>query len=152
MKEFQLKKVLAGMILASAISLMSAFTGVAAEYVSVNNNNVNLRSGPDTRYSVLYELPAGYPLKVISKKGEWLKVSDFENDQGWIYASLVSQTRYVIVTVKEGNVRSGPGVNYDKVGSVTREVILRQVKREGDWIKFSHPKLQGWIHRKLIWP
>jgi SH3-like domain-containing protein len=152
MKEFQLKKVLAGLIVASAISLMTAVAGMTAEYVSVNNNNVNLRSGPDTRYSVLYELPAGYPLKVISKKGEWLKVSDFENDQGWIYASLVSQTRYVIVTVKEGNVRSGPGVNYDKVGSVSREVILKQVKRQGDWVQVSHPKLKGWVHRKLIWP
>lgn len=140
------------MILVSAISLISAFTAAAAEYVSVNNDSVNLRSGPDTKYSVIYELPAGYPLKVVSRKGEWLKVSDFENDQGWIFASLVSQTSYVIVTVKEGNVRSGPGVNYDKVGSVSSEVILRQVKREGDWVQVSHPKLKGWVHRKLIWP
>lgn len=152
MKELQIKQVLTGALLALAISLMTAFSGVAAEYVSVNNDNVNLRSGPDTKYSVLYELPAGYPLKVVSRKGEWLKVSDFEKDQGWIYASLVSQTRYVIVTVKEGNVRSGPGVNYDKVGSVSREVILRQVKRDGDWVQVAHPKLKGWLHRKLIWP
>lgn len=152
MKEHQIKPVLTGVLLALTISLMTAFSGVAAEYVSVNNDNVNLRSGPDTKYSVLYELPSGYPLKVVSRKGEWLKVSDFENDQGWIYASLVSQTRYVIVRVKEGNVRSGPGVNYDKVGSVSREVILRQVKRDGDWVKVAHPKLKGWVHRKLIWP
>jgi len=152
MKELQFKQVLAGVLFASAISLMTAFAGMAAEYVSVKNDDVNLRSGPATKYSVLYEVPAGYPLKVISKKGEWLKVSDFENDQGWIYAPLVSQTPYVIVRVKEGNVRSGPGVNHDKVGTVAREVILRQVKRDGDWIQIAHPKLKGWVHRKLVWP
>ncbi len=152
MKGFQFKQVLAGIVLASVISLMNAFAGIAAEFVSVNNDDVNLRSGPGTKYSVLYELPAGYPLKVVSRKGEWLKVSDFENDQGWIYTPLVSQARYVIVTVKEGNVRSGPGVNTDKVGTVSREVILKQVKREGDWIKVAHPKLNGWVHRKLVWP
>ena len=140
------------MAVTAAISLVSAFTGMAAEIVSVTNDDVNLRSGPGTKYSVLYELPAGYPLKVISTKGEWLKVGDFENDQGWIYAPLVTKSRYVIVTVKEGNVRSGPGVNHDKVGSVSREVILKQVNREGDWVQISHPKLKGWVHRKLIWP
>jgi len=149
---FQFKKVLAGMLIVPAFSLMTAAAGVAAEYVSVVNDDVNLRSGPDTKYSVLYELPAGYPLKVVSKDGQWLKVSDFENDQGWIYAPLVSDTQYCIVTVKEGNVRSGPGINYDKIGSVVREVILRKVRTEGDWILVEHPKLKGWIHRKLVWP
>ena len=111
-----------------------------------------MRSGPDTKYSVVYELPEGYPLKVAEAKGEWLKVSDFENDQGWIYWSLVTKEPYVIVTVNEGNVRSGPGVNYEKVGSVVREVVLKQIGRQGDWIKFEHPQLKGWIHRKLVWP
>ena len=74
------------------------------------------------------------------------------NDQGWIFAPLVSNTKYVIVTVKEGNVRSGPGINYKKVGSVVREVILKKVKQDGDWVQVDHPKLKGWLHRKLIWP
>mmetsp|Transcript_18341 Transcript_18341/g.8537 ORF Transcript_18341/g.8537 Transcript_18341/m.8537 type:complete len:111 (+) Transcript_18341:487-819(+) len=110
MNKLQFKKVLAGMLIVPAFFLMTAFAAVAADYVSVKNDDVNLRSGPDTKYSVLYALPSGYPLKVLSKKGKWLKVSDFENDQGWIYAPLVSDTRYCIVKVKEGNVRSGPGI------------------------------------------
>ncbi len=141
--------VLALLLVAGFVTATSA---AAAEFVSVRKDGVNLRSGPDTKYSVLFELPAGYPLKVLSKKGQWLKVSDFEKDQGWIYAPLVSKSRYVIVTVKEGNVRSGPGVNYGKVGSVVREVILKQTGRQGDWIKFEHPRLKGWIHSKLVWP
>jgi len=152
MKQLQFKKVLAGMAIASALSLMSAHSGFASDYVSVINDDVNLRSGPDTKYGILYELPAGYPLKVLSKDGQWLKVSDFENDQGWIFAPLVSDAQYCIVTVSEGNVRSGPGVNFDKVGSVVREVILRKIKTQGDWIEVEHPKLKGWIHKKLVWP
>lgn len=152
MKKLQFKKALAGMLIVPAFTLITAYAGVAADYVSVKNDEVNLRSGPDTKYSVLYALPSGYPLKVLSKKGEWLKVSDFENDQGWIFAPLVSGTQYCIVKAKVGNVRSGPGINHDKVGSVVREVILRKIKTEGDWIQVEHPKLKGWIHRKLVWP
>jgi SH3-like domain-containing protein len=152
MKKFQFKKVLAGMVIVPAFSFVTAVAGIAADYVSVVNDDVNLRSGPDTKYSILYELPSGYPLKVLDKKGQWLKVSDFENDQGWIFAPLVSNAKYCIVTVSEGNVRSGPGINYDKIGSVVREVILREVKTKGDWIQVEHPKLKGWIHKKLVWP
>ncbi|MCI5119199.1 MAG: hypothetical protein D3913_14915, partial [Candidatus Electrothrix sp. LOE1_4_5] len=49
------------------------------------------------------------PLTCMVWEKKWIKVSDYENDKGWIYASLVSQTPYVIVRVDEGNVRSGPG-------------------------------------------
>ena len=100
----------------------------------------------------MFQLPAGYPLKVLAHEGKWLKVSDYENDKGWIFSSLVSKTPYVIVKVKEGNVRSGPGTKYDKVGKVVRDVILKRTERKGDWVKISHPRLTGWIHKTLVWP
>ncbi len=152
MKKTNTAQLMTGMILVVAFLLVSSQTIFGAEYVSVAKDGVNLRSGPDTKYSVIYELPQGYPLQVVSKKGEWLKVSDFENDQGWVYSPLVSSDSYVIVTVQEGNVRSGAGVNNDKVGEVVREVLLKKVGSKGDWFQVEHPKLNGWIHRKLVWP
>ncbi len=139
-------------IVVTALLCSATVSAMAAEFVSVKNDGVNLRSGPATNDEILFQLPAGYPLQVLSKQGKWLKVRDYENDKGWIYASLVSKTRYVIVKVKDGNVRSGPGTNYDKVGKVVRDVILRNTDRKGDWVKIAHPKLTGWIHKSLIWP
>ena len=152
MVRFEFKRFFIVMSILAACTLGVQSAALAADFVSVNREGVNLRSGPGTKYSTLFELPMGYPLKVLSSKGEWMKVSDFENDQGWVYAPLVSNTQYVIVTVREGNVRSGPGINYKKVGSVVREVILKRTKRDGDWVQVEHPKLTGWLHRKLIWP
>ena len=152
MKKMKAAQLLFSMILVAAFFLVSLSAVSAAEYVSVAKDGVNLRSGPDTKYSVLYELPEGYPLKVEERKGQWLKVSDFENDQGWIFTSLVSKTEYVIVTIKQGNVRSGPAINDDKVGEVVREVLLKKVGKQGDWYQVEHPRLKGWIHRKLVWP
>lgn len=134
--------------------LAGLLTGVAgaAEFVSVVKDGVNLRSGPATQYDVLFQLPAGYPLKVLERKQKWIKVSDYEDDKGWIYAGLVSSTPYVIVKVEEGNVRSGPGTNFDKIGKVVRDVIMKRIDRDGDWFKVSHPELTGWIYRNLVWP
>ncbi len=137
---------------AFAVVLVSATGSLAAEFVSVSKDEVNVRSGPSVKNELIFKLPKGYPLKVLDKKDKWLKVSDFENDKGWIYGSLVSKTPYVIVKVKEGNIRSGAGTNYDKVGTVTREVILKKLDKKGDWIKVSHPEVTGWIHSDLVWP
>ena len=140
-----------GMMLAFFM-VFSAVAVMAAEFVSVTKDGVNLRSGPGQSNEVLFQLPARYPLKVLARQGKWMKVSDFENDKGWIFSSLVSKTPYVIVKVKECNVRKGPGTNYEKVGSLAREVILRKVESKGEWVKVSHPKITGWLHAKLIWP
>ena len=152
MKNRTLKQSVRVGVLAAALICASTVSVVAAEFVSVIKDGVNLRSGPETKYEVLFQLPKGYPLKVEAHKGKWMKVSDYEKDKGWIYASLVSQTRYVIVKVKEGNVRSGPGTKYDKVGKVVRDVILKSTERKGDWIKVTHPQLTGWLHKQLVWP
>ncbi len=152
MKTTDLKKMVKISVMAASIVAFSSVSSMAAEFVSVVKDGVNLRSGPATGNEVLFQLPAGYPLKVLARKGKWLKVSDFENDKGWIFNALVSKTPYVIVKVKECNARKGPGTNYPKVGSLAREVILKKVSRKGAWIKISHPKLTGWVHSKLVWP
>lgn len=139
-------------ILTAVLAIMMTGVLEAAEFVSVVKDGVNLRSGPTTSHEILFQLPAGYPLKVLEREKKWIKVSDYENDKGWIYASLVSQTSYVIVKVKEGNVRSGPGTSYDKIGKVVRDVILKKVSTKGDWFKVRHPELTGWIYHTLVWP
>lgn len=152
MKRYELGQSLTTVFLLLTFSALIAVSAMAADYVCVNNDGVNLRSAPNINSSILYELPAGYPLKVLQKKGDWLKVSDFENDKGWIFSSLVSKSNYVIVKVKEGNVRSGPGKKYQKIGTVAREVILRRLKTKGKWVKVRHPRLTGWIYKTLLWP
>jgi SH3-like domain-containing protein len=136
-------------LLASAFALGTA---LAAEYVSVVKDGVNLRSGPKTDAPVLYQLPAGYPLEVLSKEGQWLKVSDYEGDKGYITEALVSKTPYVIVKVKECKVRSGPSTNDPVVGNGVKDVIFKKGEQKGDWIKVTHPELTGWVHKDLVWP
>ncbi len=136
---------LAGLLLLSSAAW-------AGEYLSVAKDGINIRSGPSTTADVLYELPMGYPLQVISRDGQWVKVIDYEGDKGYIFESLLSTSPYVIVKVAECNVRSGPSTNESVVGSVTKDVIFQKVEQKGDWIKISHPQLTGWIHKSLVWP
>ena len=51
--------------------------------------NCNIRSGPDTKYSVVFQTEKGVAFKVIKRKGSWIHVQHEDGDKGWIYNALV---------------------------------------------------------------
>ncbi len=125
--------------------------------VSVSGEKVNLRKGPSTSDPIIWELGKGFPLKVVGSKGSWYKVSDFENDVGWIYKNLVSRKPHLIVKVNKNskdqiNIRSGPGTTYQVVGKAQYGVVFETLQRKSGWVKVRHETgLTGWIKRSLLW-
>ena len=136
----------------AVICILIAAASAHAEMLSVDRPSLNMRSGPGTNYSVLWELGRGYPLKVVARKGKWLKVVDFENDSGWVYRPLTSRRAHLIVKKSVVNIRSGPGTRYRVVGKANYGVVLRTQARRGGWVKVRHEKgLTGWVQRNLLW-
>ena len=88
-RSFRLPAVALATFLALVALIALASPGMAQRMVSIaSTKEVNMRSGPGTRYGADWTLGHGYPLKVIGRQGKWLKVSDFENDKGWVYGPL----------------------------------------------------------------
>jgi SH3-like domain-containing protein len=137
-----------------AVFFLLIFTSIAnAKMVSIANDLVNMRSGPGQKYSVIWELGKGYPLKVLQTKGEWLKVTDYENDTGWIYKKLVNRTPHLIVKKKIVNIRSGPGTGYKIVRKAQNGVVFQTLERKKGWVKVKHEEenVVGWVMRSLLW-
>ena len=147
-----MKRMFSTLALGMLLSCCTVQLALSAEYVSPAKDGVNLRSGPDANATVLYQLPAGYPLEVLGKQGAWYKVSDYEGDKGWIQDSVVNKTPYVIVKVKECKIRSGPKSSEKVVGNGVKDVILAKVEQKGEWIKVSHHNVTGWVHKDMVWP
>ena len=83
-----------------ALFIVSISTaGNASEYVSVKKDGVNIRSGPSTKSKVVWQVFESFPLEVIKREGKWANVVDFEGDEGWIYETLLSSQKTVIVNV-----------------------------------------------------
>ncbi len=132
-------------------------TPAFAKMGSINGEKVQLRSGPGTKYSVKWEYGNGFPLKILSRKGNWIKVVDFENDSGWVYKKYVNSTPHMIVKVNKGkkkkiNLRSGPGIGYKVVGKAYYGVVFKTLDQKKGWAKIKHESgLTGWIKRSLLW-
>lgn len=130
---------------------------VSAKMGSVVGDKVQLRTGPGTKYTAKWQYGDGFPLKIITKKGNWLKVSDFENDTGWIFKKYISKTPHMIVKVNKGktrkiNIRSGPGTKFKIVGQAYYGVVFTTISQKSGWAKVKHDSgLTGWIKRSLLW-
>lgn len=139
---------------AVALFILSLSVAVhAAEYVSVKNDAVNMRSGPSTKNNVIWQVFEGFPLQVIKRDGKWAKVVDFEGDEGWIYETLISSKKSVIVNVETANMRSGPNTDETVVATVKKGVVFTPLEMKGDWMKISYKnEITGWMHNSLLWP
>lgn len=49
----------------------------------------NVRSGPGFEHDILWEVDLGYPFKVTEVRGDWLRVTDDGEVEGWIARRLV---------------------------------------------------------------
>ena len=141
-------------LVAGSLCTLLAGPALSAEYVSVVKDGVNVRTAPSTDAPVLMELFQGYPLQVQGKEGEWIKVSDYENDTGYIHSSLVTKGNTVIVNAKKSaNMRSEPSATAPVVADVERGVVLTKISTQDQWVKVKHSGgTVGWIFQPLIWP
>ena len=130
---------------------------VHGKMMTINGDKVNLRTGPGKTYSVKWEYGSGFPVKVVEKRGKWIKVKDFEGDTGWVHNSLLQNHPQMIVKVNKGqdkkiNIRSKPGTKNKIIGKAYYGVVFETLSNKSDWVKVKHESgLTGWIKRSLLW-
>lgn len=135
------------------LTLLISSPAIAAEYISVKKDGVNIRSGPSTNKEILWEVFKDFPLEVVKRQKDWIQTKDFEGDQGWLYEPLTEKSKRVIVKVNTANMRIGPAQNYELVATVKYGVVFTPLEKEGDWIKVRHEDgTSGWIFKNLLWP
>lgn len=136
---------------ALSTSLMPA-AAQAQEFVSIKGNSVNVREKPSTRSSTQWELSKGYPLQVTQRKGQWLRVKDYEATLGWVHAPLTSKSPHMVVTARTANLRSGPGQKHGRVGQLKQYEVLQTLKKQGSWAQVQRSNGQsGWVAKNLVW-
>ncbi|MBI4350101.1 MAG: SH3 domain-containing protein [Elusimicrobia bacterium] len=133
-------------------ALLLPALATAENILSVAPEKANVRSGPGGEYDVVWEAARYYPLEVLDKDGNWLRISDYENEEGWIHRTLLSGVPTVVVTSRKANVRGGPGMEHDILWVLDKEYSLKLLDAAGDWLKVSDGgEVSGWIHKSVAW-
>ena len=152
--EFKLK------IFLLAIVAVSLFGGIlyaqATKGSYTTTADVPLRSGPGSNYDAITTLPKGIQINVVGKEGYWLKVeSKHGGKPGYIdeqFAARNGATKTAPAktaagsvagpyrTLREIDLRQGPGTKYPTVAKVPSDVKVNVVRAEGDWLRVESKK------------
>ncbi len=79
-----------GTIAASASVLLALSAAGAAAAPALATNNVNLRQGPGTTYTVIMTIPGGSNVDVSGCSGQWCQVT-FQGQNGYAIATSFDQ-------------------------------------------------------------
>lgn len=123
---------------------------------------LNIRKDAGTQYAYVGSYLKNEKVEILEIKGDWGRT-----DKGWIYLDYVTmdgdaddktQTEqpnddditsdgktgvlgHGVVTLEKLNVRSGPGTNYEKIGTVTKGSRYAYFQKDGNWVRIN----DGWI-------
>lgn len=127
-----------------------------------------VRSGPGTQFRPLAEIGADAKVNVVGRDGEWvLIVSKKGNAPGYIEMASVTpwtgeSTKDTAPPAVEGRfeaiadtqVRSGPGLHYPVVASISKGTKLNVVEEDKGWLKVESKRgnKPGYVEASLTKP
>ena len=120
-------------------------------FLSLRNNEVNLRLGPSFDYPIKIIYKKKYlPVLVKDKSDNFRKIQDHENNSGWIHISQLSKKKSGItiedtILYKRSTIYSKPLANI-KTG---RLLIVSKCKE--NWCKIKTEKYSGWVKKSSVW-
>lgn len=129
----------------------------AADMASIAEDDCNMRSGPGTEHAVVWKLDSGFPVEIITTKGEWLQIRDFEGSSGWVHRKTVGRAPHMIVRANKGteqqiNVRMEPDTNGTIVAKASYGVVFKTLEKKDGWVKVEHDQgVTGWVDGRLLW-
>ena len=121
-------------------------------FVTLRNNNTNLRQGPSFDYPIKIFYKKRYlPVLVLDNSDNFRKIKDHENNTGWIHVSQLSRKKAAlvefnqIVMFKNSTIFSKPLVVLEKGR------LCLVLKCSEEWCKIKTGKYSGWVKKENLW-
>lgn len=123
-----------------------------------NTDDLNVRSGPSTSYSILGKLKKGENVSVISESNGWSKI-DYKSKIAYTSSRYLSNSSSTpnptpppttetpkpenvketkVVNTSSLNVRSGAGTKYSKVGTLKKGEKVGVISENNGWSKIDY--------------
>jgi len=121
-------------------------------FLSLKNNEVNLRIGPSFNYPIKLIYKKKYlPVIILDKSETWRKIKDFNKNSGWIHISQLSKKKSAIniknnsIIYKKSTIFSKPLAKLE----VGRLVLIKKCNNK--WCKISSENYTGWVFKNTLW-
>ena len=129
-----------------------SFANENVNFLSLKNNEVNLRQGPSFEYPIKFIYKKKFlPIEVLAKSETWIKIKDFENNSGWIHISQVSKKKSAINKKNNSVIYKKPTIFSKPVAKleIGRLVLIKRCKVK--WCKITSGGFSGWVYKNSLW-
>jgi SH3-like domain-containing protein len=125
-------------------------------YVSLKADKVNVRGGPSRDHDVSWVFTrAGMPVEITAESENWRRIRDAEGAEGWVFHSLLSGRRTVLVA-PSGKTDAFPLYERAAIGgrvvAQLQSRVLATVRRcDGKWCRIFGEGFDGYMEQHLLW-
>ena len=121
-------------------------------FLSLKNNEVNLRQGPSFEYPIKLIYKKKYlPVVILDKSETWRKIKDFENNSGWIHVSQLSKKKSAI-NIKNNSILYKKSTIFSKpIAKLEIGRLMLIIKCKVKWCKIKSGDYDGWIFKSALW-
>jgi SH3-like domain-containing protein len=155
--------VIAGLVMAvpvawagSDVAAGSASGLPVPRFVSLKPDRVNVRAGPTKDHEVTWVYTrTGLPVEITAESENWRRIRDWEGSEGWVYHSLLSGRRTVVVAAKNKDelvpLYQGAGAS-ESITARLQSGVLGTVKQcTGSWCRIIGTGFDGWVAQERLW-
>ena len=132
--------------------LSASLSNEDINFLSLKNNEVNLRLGPSFEYPIKLTYNKKYlPIIIVDKSEAWRKIKDFEKNSGWIHISQLSK-RQTAINYKNNSILFKKPTIYSKpIARLETGRLVLINKCNLKWCKITSGDFNGWINKKYLW-
>ena len=120
-------------------------------FAALRSGEVNLRTGPGTRYPIEWVFRRkGLPVEIIAEYEIWRRVRDPDGAVGWVHRSAISGKRSAITT-KAHELRSSRDDTAASLAHLEAGVIGQLLSCNKEWCKLKFDDIKGYMRKGDFW-
>ena len=137
------------------VSFICMQPGFSAEFLAVNAKKSVLYEGPSESTSKEYIVTESYPLRVLVKLKDWIKVRDHKGKISWIKFAETSKDRTVMTLKSNVILFYKPSYSSVKLADIGENVALKLLSplNTNGWIevKTLSQNIEGYVRAQDVW-
>lgn len=121
-------------------------------FVTLGPDEVNVRTGPGTRYPIKFVIrKGGLPVEITREFQVWREIRDMDGDKGWVHKAMLSGRRAIIVRGQVRTILKKPDDAAQPVVRLEPGVIADLEGCREKWCSVKIATYDGWLKKTDIW-
>jgi SH3-like domain-containing protein len=121
-------------------------------FASLRVGEVNMRTGPGTRYPIEWVLTRpGLPVEITAEYDIWRRVRDPEGAEGWVHKNALSGKRMAIVTGSMHDARDSADVQSAITAHVEAGTLGKIMSCTHDQCRIKFDGTKAWLRKSEFW-